>query len=61
MSDPGPRSVPAYTVSASIQSTLDLANGEDSLAIRLGHSYGRVSSGEAKTKLTIEPAKAATL
>ena len=37
------------------------ANGEDDLAIRLGHAYGRVPTGDAKTKLTIEPAKAATL
>ena len=34
------------------------ANGEDDLAIRLAHAYGRVPTGDAKTKLTIEPAKA---
>ena len=33
------------------------ANGEDSLAIRLSHSYGRVAGGPARTKLTIEAQK----
>lgn len=35
------------------------AAGEDALAIRLSHAYGRVASGKSSTKLVVEPAKGA--